>query len=250
MRRVLVIAHILGMLIPGLVATGTAAVIDNFPTQVDCPPSGCNPKLVSPLGEQGAGGDQTTASYFAQSFTVPRPGIARMLAFQLQSLIGGPLGDDDVEFRVLVTDSIVIDGNLHPQDVLFESDDLVMPQGLGLTTFRVRIGPLSLEQDTPYFWILDTAVLADGEIGAASVGMRFGYPGGAFYTTNVGAANWPTDPGTRDDHFASDLFYAPFGDADLAFQLIYSVPEPATLWPVIAGSAIAFSMLCRRRRPI
>jgi hypothetical protein len=56
-------------------------------------------------------------------------------------------------------------------------------------------------------------------MGTAQVAAATGYAGGEFHFAGVGAANWPTDPGTRDDHFA--LFTTPFMDFALAFSLSY-----------------------------
>jgi hypothetical protein len=170
---------------------------------------------VNPLGEQDAGGNETTASYFGQSFVMPETGDIEELTFILQST----LGPDGVDFRVLITEVIGVEATIHPSMVLFESATLTLAPGSPPTTFSVDLGRLCLRGGTTYFWILDSFVAFDGIVGTAQVATMSDYAGGEFFSTNAAAANSPTDPGTREDHFAR--MSPPFANVDLAFSLTY-----------------------------
>jgi hypothetical protein len=200
--------------------------------------------FVSPFGETDAGGRETTASYFAQTFTMPEDGVARSLTFWLTSA-WSYTGPDDTDFAFLLTTT---DAMGNPGSVLLETSLMRLPSGTGPTYFTVDLGGLALDNNTMYAWVLDSFIGVDGLIGSSSVGVSDEpYSGGRFLATNVGGANWPVPVGTREDHFRA---LNPSLDIDLAFRLNYDlapVPEPSTLLLCGLGLAIGYARYRRYR---
>ena len=212
LHRLLLIAFALNFII---VVAGHdrahAAVIDNFPGET----------FLSSLGEP-------FSPYFAQT-SKALPGVANDLAVELE----GNSGPDDVEFRVLITEVVGSGIDFHPTTVIFESDTITFSSLAPATVIHVPLPNLALVPDNTYAFVLDAFVTRDGLEGTARVATNGTYTDGAFYF------NQGFDGDTRDEHFASQWFFAesiytpPYHD--MAFQMNY-VPIPSTI--LLLGSGL------------
>jgi len=219
---------VLAVLMMGFVVQANvwAVTIDNFPKSA----------------EFGGFGEFNTA-YYAQSFISPISGVQSVLGtltFELATV----LGPDDVEFRLLITETTGGPGTgIRPTNVLFESDRLTLPftkpEDALFTTFDVDLGGLVIEPAITYAWVLDAFVEFDMLRGVALTGSNDNYSDGHLFILNdVGGQ-------TRADHFAA-VWSGPMTQ-DFTFKLGFEpIPEPSTM--LLLGSGLAGLGVFRMRR--
>ncbi len=189
------------------------------------------------------------ASYYGQTFLAPS-GLAETLKIRIN--VSDLLGNDGIDFRLLITETTRTGNNFLPTNVIFESELFTIGNEIGIFGLQtgpdptLPIGGIDLIDGQTYAWILDSVSAADGFQGFGYVGSR--HPQQADFHGGALLANFDLEKGALDQpwlyvsqlDFAYQMDFSPGGVASPDLNVTRtlpsaSVPEPSTLALMILG---------------